>query len=133
MPHSFASRRAGGGGPPGGTSQVDALLSKDDAVLESLTRRGLCSPEHPAVSVELYGSLRIRSGQSRIELRADTIRTAMEVMLRVHPALAKRLPPVHQLTENHRFSINGHVITTDLDTPLKEGDHLILFSASVGG
>jgi molybdopterin converting factor small subunit len=109
------------------------LLSADETNRAALTRRGLCSQEHPAVSVELYGSLAIRSGQSRVALRADTIRTALAVLLLAQPNLARLLGPPETLAENHRFSINGRTITTDLDTPLKEGDHLILFSASVGG
>lgn len=109
------------------------LFSSEEATREALTRRGLCSKEHPAVSVELYGSLAIRSGQSRVALRADTIRTALAVLALAQPALVRLLGPTDQLAENHRFSINGRTITTDLDAPLKEGDHLILFSASVGG
>ena len=112
---------------------MSALLSPDEEIRESLTRRGVCSANHPAVGVELYGSLRIRSGRSRIPMRADSIRTAMSVLLLAEPGLKRLLPPVDQLAENHRFSINGRTITTDLDTPLQEGDLLILFNASVGG
>ncbi len=88
---------------------------------------------HPAVRVELYGSLRIRTGQADVALRADSIRTAMGVLREARPELKRLLPLVAQLPETHRFSINGHAVTTDLDTPLREGDHVVLFSASVGG
>ena len=109
------------------------LITPDEVTRQALTERGLGSREHPAVSVELYGSLAIRSGKSRVALRADTIRTALAVLAAAEPILARLLGPAAKLAETHRFSINGRTITTDLDAPLKAGDHLIVFSASVGG
>ena len=100
---------------------------------EQLIRRGICQADHPAIRVELFGSLRIRSGQSHIPMRADTIRTAIIALLQTQPSFARLLPPLEQLPESHRFSVNGMAVTTDLDTPLHEGDNLMLFSATVGG
>jgi hypothetical protein len=88
---------------------------------------------HPAVSLELYGTLRIRAGRPAVALRADSIRTAMRLLLEALPELARHLPPEADLPRTHRFSINGGAVTTDLDAALREGDHLVLFSASVGG
>ena len=88
---------------------------------------------HPAVSVELYGTLRIRTGRPALALRADSIRTALRLLREALPELARHLPPEEELPHTHRFSINGGAVTTDLDTPLREGDHVVLFSASVGG
>jgi molybdopterin converting factor small subunit len=83
--------------------------------------------------VELYGSLRIRAGQAAVAMRADTIRTAMELLLEARPELKRLLPGPERLPETHRFSINGLTVTTDLDTFLSDGDRVVLFSASVGG
>jgi molybdopterin converting factor small subunit len=99
----------------------------------SRTERQWGAPGHPAVSVELYGTLRIRTGRTAVALRADSIRTAMRVLVEAVPGLTRLLPPEEELPSTHRFSINGSAVTTDLDTPLREGDHLVLFSASVGG
>jgi molybdopterin converting factor small subunit len=88
---------------------------------------------HPAVTVELYGTLRIRAGRPAVALRSDSIRTALRLLREALPALARHLPPEADLPRTHRFSINGGAVTTDLDAPLREGDHLVLFSASVGG
>lgn len=88
---------------------------------------------HPAVSVELYGTLRLRSGRPAVALRADSIRTALRLLREALPELGRHLPPENELPHTHRFSINGSAVTTDLDTPLREGDHVVLFSASVGG
>jgi len=109
------------------------VLFSEEADRDALTRQGLCLKEHPAVSIELYGSLSIRSGLARVALRADTIRGALSVLVLAQPTVARLLGPLDKLAEYHRFSINGRAITTDLDTPLKEGDRLVLFSASVGG
>jgi hypothetical protein len=100
---------------------------------EDLIRQGICRADHPAVEFELYGSLRLRTGVATVPLRADSIRTAVTALLRLQPALQRVLPPVDSLPDSHRFSINGAAVTTDLDAPLRDGDHLILFSASVGG
>jgi molybdopterin converting factor small subunit len=85
------------------------------------------------VFVELYGTLRIRTGQASVPVHAATIRAAMRALAETRPEIGRLLPPVEQLALTHRFSINGRGVTTDLDTPLVEGDRLILFSASVGG
>jgi hypothetical protein len=99
----------------------------------SLVEAGVCQEQHPAVTVELYGSLRLKAGRELVPMRADTIATAIMVLRRAHPPLSKLLPEGDALTENFRFSVNGRAITTDLSAPLHEGDRLILFSASVGG
>ncbi len=112
---------------------VEALRAPDEAFLERLVRDGVCLVEHPVVQVELYGSLRLRTGRAAVPLHADTIRTAMAALLKTYPALTRLLPPLEQLAETHRFSINGRTVTTDLATPLHAGDQVILFSASVGG
>lgn len=91
------------------------------------------STAHPQVRVELYGSLRIRTGRPAVTLRADSIRTALRGLVAALPEVARVLPPEDELPRTHRFSINGASVTTDLDTPLREGDQLVLFSASVGG
>ena len=91
------------------------------------------SSAHPQVRVELYGSLRIKTGRPAVTLRADSIRTALRGLLASVPEAARILPPEDELPRTHRFSINGAAVTTDLDTPLREGDQLVLFSASVGG
>jgi molybdopterin converting factor small subunit len=112
---------------------AESSPQSDQGIRDQMIRQGICLADHPAIRLELFGSLRIRSGQTHVPMRADTIRTAMTALLKSHPALVRLLPPIEELPESHRFSINGTVVTTDLDTPLQEGDNLMLFSATVGG
>ncbi len=99
----------------------------------TLVETGVCQSVHPAVTLELYGSLRLKTGRDVLAIRAETIATAVAVLKRVCPQALRLLPEGAALAENFRFSINGRTVTTDLATALREGDHVILFSASVGG
>ena len=138
-------RKTGGpagvaGGAAGGISP--ALLArlapetpvKDAAALRALlVARGFCAGDAPAISLELYGGLRLRTGCEVLPLKAGTVGAALEALRRIFPAAERLLPADGELGEYYRFSINGRTVTTDLEQPLAEGDRLILFSASVGG
>ena len=104
-----------------------------DAVRKALIAQGVCDPAHPAVTVELYGSLRLRSGRAEVPLHADSIRRAVQVLCRALPQMALALADGNELSTHFRFSINGQRVAGDLGLPLRAGDHLIVFSASVGG
>lgn len=88
---------------------------------------------HPVVVLELYGSLRVRTGCEALRLHADTIATAVAVLKGVYPQAARLLPEAAQLGEHYRFSINGRAVTNDPASLLRSGDRVVLFSASVGG
>jgi hypothetical protein len=111
----------------------DAKAPDPAADRRTLVDTGLCLEAHPAITLELYGSLRSKAGREFVPMRADTIGTAVAVLKRVCPQVARLLPEGAALAENFRFAINGHSVTTDLSAGLSEGDRLILFSASVGG
>jgi hypothetical protein len=135
-------RGAAGGLKPAATRLPSALRGPlagtiapavPEAVRGALVRAGLCDPAHPAVVVELYGALRLKSGLERLPMHADTIAGAVGVLQRACPELRRLLPAGEALSEHYRFSINGRGVTGDLSFRLSEHDHLILFSASVGG
>ena len=117
----------------GGNSAGDSLPMDAAAVRASLVEAGHCQREKPAVILELYGGLRIKSGCSVLPLHAGNIAEAIDVLRRVFPKADDLLPEGESLGDHYRFSINGKTVTRDISHPLVEGDRLVLFSASVGG
>jgi molybdopterin-guanine dinucleotide biosynthesis protein A/molybdopterin converting factor small subunit len=116
-----------------GSATVATRLDSPQAYRRALAHLGFCDASHPAVTLELYGNLRIRTGCGQLPLHGDSVATVCQVLQRVYPEAAKWLPKPEQLPEHFRFAINGDEVVTDLDHPLRENDHLIVFSATVGG
>ena len=94
---------------------------------------GWCTAGAPAVTLELYGSLRLKTGCEVLALRAHTLGEAGKVLLRAYPALGGLIRDDATLRDHYRFSLNGLHVVTDPSKPLNDGDHVLLFSASVGG
>lgn len=99
----------------------------------ALVRAGLCDAARPAVTVELYGGLRLRAGCRLLPLHAGTVGEALAVLQAALPNVRRILPADGDLAAHYRFSLNGTTVTADLEHPLQPDDHLIVFSASVGG
>ena len=117
---------------PGGPTAATPLDNAEE-YRRALAHFGFCDADHPAMTLELYGSLRIKTGCALLPLHAERIETAFAALRRIFPEAERILPEVSDMGEHFRFSVNGRTVTTDLAQPLSEGDHLILFSASVGG
>ena len=111
----------------------DSPLTSAEDARAALVAAGLCPAGAPAVFLELFGGLRLRTGCEVLPLRAGTVGEALGVLRRVFPKAERLLPGDGEMSDHYRFSINGGSVTTDLGHPLAEGDRLILFSASVGG
>ncbi len=75
----------------------------------------------------------MRTGCDLLPLRAATVAEALQVLAAVFPQTRRLLPDDGDLGEHFRFSINGAAVVTDPAHPLREGDHVVFFSASVGG
>lgn len=132
--HEIPAPTVSGGGPGAADGlTIASRLDSPEAYREALGHHGFCDPAHPAITLELYGNLRIRTGCGTLPIRADKVDTAFRVFRAVYPEAAKWLPENDSLPEHFRFSINGGEVTTRLDHPLNENDQLILFSATVGG
>lgn len=99
----------------------------------ALAGLGLCDAGHPPVTLELYGGLRLKAGCRALPLHAATIGEALGVLRAACPRVDHLLPAAAELREHYRFSLNGHAVTADPGQPLRAGDRLIVFSASVGG
>ena len=136
-----ASRGAGQAGGEFGRLPPELLakltppmpVRTDSDCRRALVRLGYCDGARPAVSLELFGGLRLKSGCRMLPMHAGTIGEALEVLSRVYPKAGRLLPRPEELGRHYRFSVNGTDVTTDLAYPLGENDQLILFSASVGG
>lgn len=111
----------------------DGKVRTAEALRVALVELGHCRGDGPAVTVELYGGLRLKAGCRTLPLRAHTVGEAVAVLRRVCPALDRMMPDGAALVEHYRFAVNGSHIVRDLAHPLHEGDRLILFDASVGG
>ncbi len=105
----------------------------EDTYRRALAWLGLCDPAAPAVTLELYGNLRIRTGCAGLPIHAGTVAAAVAALFRVHPEAGRLLGPPERLGEHFRFALNGEAVTTDPEYPLRAGDRLVLFSAAVGG
>lgn len=137
------SRRATAGAVPVLPAELTARLATDggpgappetpEAVRAALVQLGLSDGAQPAVTVELYGGLRLRTGCRALPLHAGTVAQALDVLCAVYPKAARLLAADGAGEGHYRYSLNGRDVTADAGHPLQAGDHLIVFSASVGG
>lgn len=116
-----------------GSATVATRLESPEDYRRALGHLGYCDPSHAAVTLELVGNLRVRTGCALLPIHGDTIGTACAVLRRVVPETERLLPGEDELTRHFRFAINGGEVTNDLAHPLRDGDQLMLFSATVGG
>jgi len=108
-------------------------LATPEQCRAALAGLGLCDAGRPAVTLELYGGLRLKAGCRVLPLHAATVGEALAVLRTACPRVQRLLPATGDLGEHYRFSLNGKAVTADPGHPLAVGDHLIVFSASVGG
>ncbi len=87
----------------------------------------------PEIRCELFGVPRLRAGTDLVVLRARRLGGAIDGLVRAHPALAALLDPDGSLHRAYRVSLNGDRFVRDRDTPLAEGDTLLVLAADVGG
>ena len=85
------------------------------------------------VEIEFYGIPRLRAGTNRLRLDASSVGQALRELARVCPALADSVLGDGRVQQAYRLSLNGERFISDPQTPLTEGDILLLLSADVGG
>ena len=116
-----------------GGASVATRMDSMEGYRRALVHHGFCDSSQASITLELYGNLRIKTGCEHLPIHAATVLGALEVLRRVYPEAERLLPEDASVAEHFRFSINGGEVTTALHHSLVEGDHLILFSATVGG
>lgn len=85
------------------------------------------------ISIELYGVPRLRAGISRVSVEAARLAEALDGLGRACPALVGPVVERGNVLPSFKVSINGDRFVSDPDTPLTEGDVLLILSADVGG
>jgi sulfur-carrier protein len=85
------------------------------------------------ISVELYGVPRLRAGTKLMRVEASTLGQALVELGRICPALEESVLHQGRLHEAFQLSLNGDRFVSDPQTPLQEGDVLLLLSADAGG
>ena len=85
------------------------------------------------VAIEFYGVPRLRAGTKLMRLEAATVGQALRELGRAYPALEDSVLRQGTIREAYKLSLNGDRFISDPETPLTDGDVLLLLSADVGG
>jgi molybdopterin converting factor small subunit len=85
------------------------------------------------IHIELYGVPRLRAGTARLAVEGARLGEAIDALMHNCPALGESLRVGGVLNPAYRLSLNGERFVADDDTPLADGDVLLLLSADVGG
>ncbi|HSN98128.1 MAG TPA: MoaD/ThiS family protein [Candidatus Nanopelagicales bacterium] len=85
------------------------------------------------VVIELYGVPRLRAGTDAVEVDARSLGEAIAALGARCPALSPHVVDGGRLGASYLVAVNGRQITADPETPLREGDVVVLLSADAGG
>ncbi|AKT41841.1 MoaD/ThiS family protein [Chondromyces crocatus] len=85
------------------------------------------------VVIELYGVARLRAGHDHVEVEASSLGEAIQALGARCPALSPHVVEGPRLSPSYLVAVNGRHLTADPDTPLAEGDVVVLLSADAGG
>jgi molybdopterin-guanine dinucleotide biosynthesis protein A len=89
-------------------------------------------PNVSRVTIELTGALRLRAGTDRIEVKAGSVGSALEALVKACPQLDGAVLEGGTLHSSYTLNLNGAQFVTDPAVPLGEGDTLFLRSADAG-
>lgn len=85
------------------------------------------------VPVELYGIPRQRAGVDRTTARGTCLAEVLADLAGRYPRLAETCIEGGQLRPGFVANVGGNRFVTDPETPLAEGDSLLILSADAGG
>ena len=85
------------------------------------------------VTIELFGVPRLRAGFGRLEVEGSRLRDALRALAKACPALDGSVIVDGVARAAYKVSLNGESFVTDPETPLAEGDAVLLLAADVGG
>ena len=87
----------------------------------------------PLIQVEFFGVPRLKAGVANTHVTANTIVELFAALRAQLPEFADACLIGDQLAAEYLLSINGTQFTRDATLQLKEGDHVLILSADVGG
>jgi molybdopterin converting factor small subunit len=85
------------------------------------------------ITIELFGVPRLRAGIGCVRLDASSLASALSALVRICPALDGPVLAGGRVHPAYRVYLNGDRFVSDPETPLAEGDVLLLLAADVGG
>jgi sulfur-carrier protein len=85
------------------------------------------------IAIELYGVARLRAATDLVRVEASSIGQALRELARVCPALEGSVLDRGTIGPVYRLSLNSDRFVSDPETPLDDGDVLLLVSADAGG
>jgi sulfur-carrier protein len=139
----FSSQPRDRGSSPRGGAAGRAIFTSGPAAASHVERRtglGLlrwasawARPALDMIAIEFYGVPRLRAGTRLVRLEASTVGQALRELGRVCPALKDSVLRQETVHEVFKLSLNGDRFVSDPETPLSDGDTLLLLSADVGG
>ena len=96
------------------------------------------NPQSPmSVTIEFFGVPRQRAGTERVEIEVDSLGEALAVLSERFEAMAEACFEIRdgasRLRPGYVANLNGDRFVSEPDTPLADGDSLLIFSADAGG
>jgi molybdopterin converting factor small subunit len=85
------------------------------------------------VTVELFGTPRLRAGTGRICVEALTVGESLRALARAVPSLDGPVIQGERLDPAFRLCVNTDRFVSAPSTPLTDGDTLLLLAADAGG
>ncbi len=85
------------------------------------------------IRVEFYDVARVRAEANAVDVEGSTLREVLRAAALRCPGLQGEVVDDGTLTRHWRASRNGSVFLADPDTPLDDGDAVLVLSALAGG
>ena len=85
------------------------------------------------VQVELFGIPRARAGVEKTTASGSSLGDVLEDLANRFPALAETCIDFRNLRSGYTANLSGQQFVTDPDTPLNDGDTLLLLNIDAGG
>ena len=85
------------------------------------------------ITVEFYGIPRARAGVSETTVIGESLGEVLECLAGKFPALAEECFDARQLRAGYTANLGGQRFVTDPQTPLTDGDRLLLLTLDAGG